>query len=343
MKICMLKLLDRINLKEKAISSSELVYLSKWLEEQGHEVFYFGRKTAAEKDIDNYIDMNDIDNFDEFDELWVYSSAKNFFGGEVKHHVVKQVKMLLKYKGTINVAITDPAFALWNIPEVLYNRDQANTTGLYHDDLRVSFDEIERFQNLNWKIWWVGKDFKKLKHNTRPEVVKVDEDNWNYLPLPEYMFRHKKYDEITSEIEYELMYYGFNRSGRKKVLDKFFNNNLKKYLVEFKAEYPNTTRVKKVPHSKILNEIHKAKSSIVIGDETHNNNLKSLRIYEIIKSGVICFIDNRFDSDKTIFKHPHLQKFNYVNNGNDIERRLNRLNDKMFNYIIELQKKEYDL
>jgi hypothetical protein len=157
------------------------------------------------------------------------------------------------------------------------------------------------------------------------------------------MFRHKKYNEITSEIEYELMYYGFSRPGRKAALDRFFNNELKKYLVEFKADYSNTTKVKKVPHDEILNEIHKAKSSIIIGDETHNNNLKSLRIYEVIKSGVICFIDNKFDSDKTIFKHPHLQKFNYVNTGDDIIERLNRLNDKTFNYIIELQKKEYNL
>jgi len=344
MRICIIKLLDRINLKETAISSSELVYLAKWLtDEQGHEVYYFARKTRSEKDIDNFIDMYDIDDFSSFDELWIYTSSINFFGGEVKHHVVKQIKMLINYEGTINVLISDPKFYLFNVAKVLYDRDINNTTGMYHDDLRVTEAEIQQFANLHFKMWFVGKDFAKLHHNERKDAVQVDETDWNYLPLPEYLFKHKEYDPITSEQQYDLMYYGFNRAGRKAVLDRFFRNELNKYLIEFKGDYSNTTRIKKVPHSQIINEIHRAKSSIIIGDETHNDNLKSLRIYEVIKAQTICFIDNNFDPNKEIFSHHHLQKFNYVRDGDDLRRKLSSLNDKVFDYIIKLQNLEYDI
>lgn len=333
----------RILLDESSARSICYKYLEQYLKnEKGYEVDFVSKKIKHEESIENYKHCFDMDNFDEYDEIYLYTSQHNFFGGVVFDFTTNILEKLLKYKGKINLVLSDLNIPHFNFVEKLYNkRDKLKLT------YPVTFTEqdVETFKNLNYEYLFFSLDVdvwtKYMRSKTPSYFIDVQTEKYEIYPIEAIIFANRKI-EIKSDVEkkYDICYYGANRQGdRQKKLKKYFEKDQKLHKLfvglDF-FEFPNSEMFGAMKLNELYSTIQQSYSSIVIG-ESMSFHL-SYRFFENIKNGLVSFVDIGYDPNKTLYKDQWLKDNMYVSSIEEIYPILDRVKkDKDFREMI-LQK-----
>lgn len=269
--------------------------------------------------------LNDLDiDYNDYDSIILYNDTNNFFGGEIKAHTIPQIIKLTQYTGNLFYVFTDPKLYKTCIHKI-YNK------GL------LSKDIIYKYMNLEWTVIWPGTDMNVPFWGKIKEILYVD--------IFKYINRYLNHDRIEvnyNERQYDLCYYGDYRDTRRKVFDKYFNNDINKLMVGMSgSKYNNAQYIKKCPQSDLPSWVSKSKASITIGDKSHNNNIITSRFIENNIYGIINFVDYEFDTNKRLYTDPILREFNYVKNSEELIFKVNSITEDLFYEIVGLQDKEY--
>lgn len=250
----------------------------------------------------------------ELDKILVMNYFVNFYGGENRPQLIENVKWLAQQKEVYYL------FLDYNIPfKQLFPIIKRKK---WFDELNVKEEDVFYIP----KVISQFKDLEKVKSKNKVEEVR-------YFPLANHFLTEK---EVENTSEYDLVYLGSYRAGsrHKKMLDYFFNRDLKilTTLPLNKFEYNKAPEsINKVTPDKILETNAKGLCTIILPETHYNDNVITLRILEGLLSNQIIFIDEKFDSKKTIFDDDFL----YVKNGDELEERIKLLkeNKELYNRL----------
>lgn len=346
MKVGIITINNRINLQSKNIRSLEAIYLEKYLTNfDKKEVDFISKKTSKEKSIDNYIDINSLINFKDYDELYIHNFNNNFFGGVCSAETIRTIRMLNQYNGKLYYYITDPKLFFKNIASEIFERQKKEAIKFSDDVAPLTIKEVNQFTEVTsrMKVIFTGRDYEECLNRVSPKVKLEHERD---IPIFEFMFmNHNKYQELSNVSKiYDICYYGNNRGGyRIKKLKSYFNNNLlKSNVIGFDIPFENNTCDKYQDNNDLYDLIRRSYSSIVIGDLEHENCWTTARFFENIRAEVISFIDFSYDRDHYLIQNKDLQNILYVSSPNKIKDELNQLkkDEAYYDDVIELQKEE---
>jgi hypothetical protein len=339
-KIALLSPCTRINIECKSIRSLEIVYLKKYLEEQGNIVHYISKKL---KELDNdYIDIASINDLNDYDEIYIHNFNTNFFGGLVSGFTINYLKLISNYNGKIFYYITDPKLKYINLANDMLKRKNLKF------EIDIDREELEKiskrldFQELRIDALFTGYNYEPIygidfynvkKFNVFESIAKSNQFNMQQIDI---------FNDI--QITHDICYFGDNRGTyRNNKIKKYFNcEELNTMTIGCDIPLINNTFVKKVDHTQLKNVVNRNLASLVIGDKEHENAFVTMRFYENIKFDVISFIDLDYDKNRTLFKNETLKSFNYISTKEQLISKIYQLrNDKtLINTIINLQKQE---
>jgi hypothetical protein len=345
MKVGIITLNNRINLEGKNIRSKEAIWLEKYLSYfYKDKVDFISRKIKKEKDINNYIDINSLINFKDYETLYIHNFNVNFFGGVCSSEVLRTIRMLNQFNGNIYYYITDPKLYIKNIAEIIYQRQVGGKIKFDEEVDPLTIKEVKEFGEVikRMKAVFTGYNYDLFIKKLNPDIILQPH---NIIPIFDFMFINDTPKElIEQEKIYDVCYYGNNRGGHRiKRFKHYFNNSeLKTHVMGFDIDILNNTCDKYQDNSKLLSLINQSQASIVIGDIEHENTWITARYFENIRAEVISFIDLAYDNEKKLIDNKDLKDVVYVNSPSDIYSIVNHLkNDKeLYNDIINMQKEE---
>ena len=145
---------------------------------------------------------------------------------------------------------------------------------------------------------------------------------------------------------FDFAYCGNRRSSRDGILKEIIaHSDLNCALVGYgdSITSSNVSNIKYMPHEEMFDFINKhVYSTIIMGDNLHNNNIITPRFYESMLLNVVAFIWHKYDSNKQFVKNSELKDFIYVNSIDELHNKINVIkSDKnLFKHIVELERKE---
>ena len=309
----------------------ELIFLKQLLEEKNREVLIFGNKCRTNKDLDFFIDITEIKNYN-IDSLILQLAPANFFGGQYSDYSVECVKNVAELwkskKVKFNILPTDPRIKPLNPAKIFYER------------FNICEEYIEAWNEiiLNSVYLFPGKDLNKF--------FNMDiEFNTYKLNWFAYIFKKgvNTY-EYSTDKDYDVIYYGDKRgSYRNNKIKKLMPFSTKNLLLGYKEPKITYADYKtKVKHSDLFNVLNKCKVSLVIGDKEHENNVATFRFFEALASSAIAAIDSDYDPNKELIKNDTLRNMLYVSTKNQVANlaKLYTENVALADEIIYLQKQE---
>lgn len=288
----------------------EVYYYTSKLTNEGHDVYYVGSKGRANKDNNKYINYTDTD-FSEFDEVYIQLTNCNFFGGAIGKHTLKCTLDLANFNGKINVLVTDPQIPIFNYAKAIKDR--------------FKFEEIQDHDIDKWNYIienstyiFPGKDINKFFGWTPKNVVNFD----FFKEIFKLKYNNYTHVENTDHKEYDLVYYGANRSGsRNKIIKHFYKSNTNNVFIGCDKIDKNVTCLKKMKQHDVIDFLNKnVKVSLIVGDKEHLDNVITFRLYEVMMTNCLAAIHIDYDPNKEIITDPELREILYVSGPEDIEK-----------------------
>lgn len=357
----------RLNLTTTDMIAVELEHIKKLLEKNySRTVDYVSHKTKKDKDNPSYKDIEDT-SLSDYDEVYIYNSSLNLFGGVFSMACLQTFKQLLSFKGTIYYILSDPRFPCQNFGELVrYKLQKGNgklkvggkigeTDILTEADCDKFTNEIfpniiTAFNGFDYEMFYdlYAAAHKKLNAQTALPTGK----RWCQFTFFEYFgYKLLQDPEVSKDYpwqdkNYDLVYYGINRRNeRNKIIaDLYSPASLRKLFIGFDGvELPNTKQIDRVERCDLFKTIaSKSIATIVIGDTFHNNNCITFRFYEAMLLDVVALVHDSFDKDRKLIKSKTLQEFIFVKTKEDVEDRLKRLreSEELYRHIVELERNE---
>jgi hypothetical protein len=280
-------------------SGLEATYLSK-----KYDLYYIGKKGRTNKNEPKYLDIFETD-LNKFNKIFLSLSTPNFFGGILSNDTVEKIIKLCDYKGKVGILCNDPRIKPINAAKVVFER--FNKLDIY---------QVDKFQELldNATYLFPGKDLNKFynddKYNDFIYFDYFKEIFKEKIPSPQYVYNSKIYD---------VVYYGDRRgSYREKQLVKYMPESQENLLVGFKTKKINIPFIKKQKHKELLDVLNRAKVSLILSDEEHNDNVVTFRFYETLASNCLAAIPLEFDPNKELIKDEVLKKILYIESKQDV-------------------------
>lgn len=337
-KVAIISPIARVIIDDKSIRSLEVKILKQILKKNENADFYYVSKKIKETD-DKYINIFDLENLDQFDEIYIHNFNTNFFGGLVPKLTVKYLQLMADYKGPVYYYITDPKLKYSNLADVMLSRNNLKyETPLTHEELldlskkhHILEDRmIACFSGYNYSHIY-GHEFNDVK----------------YVKIFDKLLHIRNVEEVNIDKIYDICYYGDNRGTyRNNKLKKYFNtDDLNTLLIGCKLEnIKNNTIHDKVPHSELNAIVNSSYSALVIGDKEHENAFVTARFYENMMFGVVSFVDIDYDSERLLYKDNILRDFCYIKSQEDLIEKVKKIKEDkdFYNDIIERQKKELE-
>jgi hypothetical protein len=298
----------------------ELIYLKELLEEKNREVLIFGNKCRTNKDLDFFIDIKSIKDYD-LDSIIIQLAPANFFGGVFSEYSVDAIKNLadiyLDKKVKFNIIPTDPRIKPVN-PALIFS-ERFDMLKEYID----IWDEIIKESTYLFP----GKNLNKF----------FDMDiKFNVFKLDWFAYIFKKgvnFSEFVddNQKEFDVIYYGDKRgSHRNNKIKKYMPYSTKNLLLGYKEpKITYATFKNKVNHSELFEVLNKCKVSLIIGDKEHEDNVTTFRFYEALASSSLAAIDINFDPNKELIKNEKLREILYVDCMNDIKKLVNLYSEEL--------------
>ena len=333
--------LVRINISGDNVRSIEAIYLKKYLERTRSVEAYYVSKKSKETD-ERYIDIFSIDSLNNFDMVIIHNFNTNLFGGVAPAMAIKYCELLSTFNGRVFYYITDPKLKYSNIAaEFLKRKSIKFEKGSNEENIEILRDCAESFKFLELRIGaiYTGYNYSPIYGLEFSPVKKVNIFEYAATDIIQ------KYEIKDSETkEWDCCYYGDNRGTyRNNRLKNYLDNDaIKSMTIGLDTNLQNNTHFDKVKHSKLGEMVNRSLSSLVIGDEEHENQLTTFRFYENIIFNTVSFIDIRYDKEKNLFKSQELKDFNYITSYMELADKIQQLKtDNNFRkHILELQKKD---
>lgn len=298
----------------------ELIYLKELLEEKNREVLIFGNKCRTNKDLDFFIDIKSIKEYD-LDSIIIQLAPANFFGGVFSEYSVDTIKNLadiyLENKVKFNIIPTDPRIK------------PVNPALIFSERFDILKEYIDVWDNIIKESIYLfpGKNLNKF----------FDMDiKFNVFKLDWFAYIFKKGVNFSSfvsdnEKEFDVIYYGDKRgSHRNNKIKKYMPYSTKNLLLGYKEQKITYATFKnKVNHSELFETLNKCKVSLVIGDKEHEDNVATFRFYETLASSSLAAIDINFDPNKELIKNEILRDILYVDCMNDVKKLVNLYSEEL--------------
>ena len=325
-----------------------------------------GTKTKQNTQFDFYIDIKDFD-LNYYDEIWLSTDIPEAYGGKFQTHFKYTFEKISTYNGKIYFFELDPLF-MPNTYYIFLNRklkliyDNFNTDAIMINKTLYPIDEnkIRVFSDKlnNALTAFNGVDYMKLylpRYKKPTSLLNLPLKNntvyWCELPLMQYYgikdsYKEKMTDYPFENRKYDFVYYGRNRSNRRKHLKQYLDrNSYYNYVIQESQQWTKCkfdTNLKYINHSELFEELAKAYATIVIEDKKHNNNILTARFCETMMADVVAFIDINYDTNKNLVKNEFLKNFIYVSSPEELEEKFNKIKkDKnLFNKIVNLERQE---
>lgn len=367
LKSAVVMLNGRLNLTTTDVMAVELKYIKRLLESNySRTVDYVSHKTS--KDIDNpsYKDISET-SLKDYDEVFIYNSSLNLFGGVFSLACLQTFKQLLDFKGTIYYILSDPRFPCKNIAALIkhklkkgngklkLNKKEMETDFITLEDCEkwtnnIFPNIITAFNGFDYELFYNLYISKHRKLNER--TMLPSKKDWCQFTFFEY-FGYKLLNDVEinknypyEDKQYDLVYYGINRRNeRNKIIANLYSSiNIKKLFIGFDGvQLDNTERIERVERKDLFSTISKnCLATIVIGDTFHNNNCITFRFYEAMLLDVVALIYDDFDTNRKLIQDKVLQDFIFVKTKDDVEDRIKQLkSDKqLYLDIVARERKE---
>lgn len=358
----------RISLSSDNVRSVDLKFMREYLlNVLGREqVDYISKRTKKEAELDYFKDTTETD-FNDYDEIYIYNASFNPFGGLFKDEALDTFEKLYTFNGDVIYFIIDPKLAPMDFAGFLRARNKKGDyifgTDVKVRDFKRHIDPeiVEGWTDKVWKrmkIAFDGQDYEKyckMWNSSSPKIKGtykwLNEDaEWFNMWIAEYYainerleLKLKDYEKVADP--YDLVYFGNNRQNeRNKVIKELYDiPEFKKYCIGFDPQLANTDSEKYVDHDELFKLIgEKCLATVVVGDNTHNGNIRTARFFETMLLDVAAFIYIKYDPTKSYVKNEFLKEFIYVSSKSELKEKIEKIkNDKeLYKKIVELERKE---
>lgn len=355
---------ELINFDSTRVRNVDILYFRDLLISLGRQCDIVSIKKKTE-DADFYKDLRNT-NINVYDEIYIYNAPLNYIAGVVGLNGVLVFKNLLKFKGDIYYLITDPEFPCFNIAErfrPLYDKHDGLDIGgdIYKDVTREDFDYYSQYVWPRITPVFIGDDYDMLydywlnrKKKRKSKLYLIKNDEWLHTSLNEYIaanhilkdFNKNKHN-FSFDRQYDLVYYGYRRrfSQRFKTINKLYDQDGLNILnIGYDPEYKNCHYdvAKYMKHEQLFDTLCKSYATVIMGDEAHNNNIKTLRFYEALALDLVAFIWYKYDENKQFIKNKELKDFIYVYSPEDLRNKLEMIkkDEKLYRHICDLERQE---
>lgn len=288
-----------------------------------------------------------------FDSLVIVNGNYNCFGGveeSIKLDICNYY-LINKFNGSIYYCLCDPALTL---NKNIYSAIKGKQWGSKYNenDLNITREDIIYIsQAFNTEELY--KIINKGKNN-----VKVSKENIIHFPFEKFPCLYSTNKVVNSTKQYDLLYGGTLRGGRRcKDIVKFYFNHpdlnvelfgkikLDKLQIinnkYFKFKYIPTIG-EPVNYTEFCSKMSSSFSHIVIGDELYKK-LADIpqRTYESMMAGVITLIDESLDKLHRVYGDNKILNQLYVKNGEEAEKLILKIKQSktLFDDIIIEQNK----
>jgi hypothetical protein len=344
MRVAVLKLGARIVFGDKIGTSGgtgEAVSLINMLQEGGFEVDCY-TKVSKKDPVPSHVKVFDIKDYGSvvYDHLFVINGSVNFFGGAEDPEQILNYKVINNFQGPVTYLYCDPNLPLRQIWPSVQKKEWAANWSEKDINITRKINIVAQIHNL--------AAARKNHEGNGYEIGTVVHYPFYKFPM---MFDQVRSDEKNADISYG----GTFRSGRreKKLIDFYFGypEELKvEVFGKIKAPDFNVKKVGNLRHplftgavdyNKMIEKMSRAKAHVVIGDTKYPDfEMISQRAYESIMAGCVTFIDSDFDRKKRIFGHnKNVADFVYVDNREQVYKRLSKLNDNDLKRFADIQLK----
>lgn len=306
----------------QCINIIETVRLAELLRKEGHNV-----TIATTRDTDVGIAYENLE-VNNFDRVLIMNSTIDFPGGEENKPIEALFEFLKDYKGTLYYILVDLAIPFKQLYPLIEKREWCKYKSADEINLKNDFIIISQSNNFD--------EVRRIHENSDINIVDI-----KYVPINEWILHTNQYVENTGKVD--LIMGTSNRGGRRKskYLDYFFGRE--NITVEFfglikekdfqgkeieNLKKPTFTEKLK-DATKIVEKNATGFATVIVGDKNYNNNIVTLRLSESLLANSITFIDEEFDTNHNIF--PECEFF-YVNNGEELERKILALKDNPYYY-----------
>lgn len=320
----------KIKLDQRSNVSLDHIFLEKYLKHvMGYATYYVSPFNSRDKNLpENYLDAN-ITDINEFDEMFLFASSMNFIAGFVPKFVTKTIQNMLKFKGPINIVLIDKLMPLYNYLQIFY--DRRRYMKFEDPEFKFTEEDIEKFANLNYRVYYAGLDYDSYKTNAihpgSKYAITIDKCVHSFLPSA-FIFMNKHIELEQKEKLYDICYFGIPRdSYRQKRITNFFNTDqLTKLIIGFSREdLPLTTSTRSMKLKELYSKMQECRASLILGNSHFNENqLLSHRFFESIKCGIISFIDIQYDPNKNLIHDEELKSTLYIETKEQIVEVLNK-------------------
>lgn len=314
-----------------------------------------------------YKDIRDFESgkldINDYDEIFIYNSQVNVFGGVFPVPSIPTMLSLIKFKGDIWYMLTDPSMPPTNAMLLVkqkfkYCDEPDHVKIIDHTKKKVTQKDIDDFTKNVYErthIAFCGLDYKKYYDGYNPEKRvesrKILDTDWAYFGQHEFYATREFLDIKLQSPEkdvnsYDFIYCGNHRVSRDNILNEIASHKDLKCAIVGYGDYisgDNVDNFKYMSHEEMFNFINKkAYATIVMGDNLHNNNIITPRFYESMLLNVVAFIWHKYDVDKKFIKNEELKNFIYVDSIDEFYNKLQQIkNDNdLFKKLVELERKE---
>jgi len=358
----------RISLSSDNVRSVDLKFMREYLlNVLGREqVDYISKRTKKEAGLDYFKDTTETD-FNDYDEIYIYNASFNPFGGLFKDEALDTFEKLYTFNGDVIYFIIDPKLAPMDFAGFLRARNK-NGDYIFGTDVKVRDfkrhidpEIVEGWTEKVWKrmkIAFDGQDYEKyckMWNSSSPKIKGtykwLNEDaEWFNMWIAEYYainerleLKLKDYEKVADP--YDLVYFGNNRQNeRNKVIKELYDiPEFKKYCIGFDPQLANTDSEKYVDHDELFKLIgEKCLATVVVGDNTHNGNIRTARFFETMLLDVAAFIYIKYDPTKSYVKDEFLKEFIYVSSKSELKDKINKIktDKELYKKVVELERKE---
>lgn len=358
----------RISLSSNNVRSVDLIYMRDYLLNvlKRDQVDFISRKSKKETDLDYFKDTKEVD-FNDYNEIYIYNSTFNPFGGLFKSEALDTFEKLYNYNGELFWFLVDPKMPPMDFAKFLKNRDK-NNEYIFGCDVAennkryISPEIVDNWTDKVWKkmkVAYGGIDYDRyikiwngsLKDKAKGSYKELNEDTeWFNFWIFEYYavnedleLKLKNYEKI--ENPYDLVYFGNNRQNeRNKVIKKFYDiPEFKKFCIGFDPNLSNTDVEKYVKHDELFRLLgEKCLATLVVGDNLHNGNERTPRFFEAMLLDIVAFINLDFDPEKNYVKNEFLKDFIYVSSKEELKNKIEQIknNPELYKKIVDLERQE---
>lgn len=359
----------RLTLSSKHVRSTGIAYMREYILDVLHrdECDILSIPHDEDRDRLYYKDIRDFESgkldINYYDEIFIYNSQFNVYGGVFPVPSIPTMLALIKFNGDLWYMLTDPSMPPTNVGLLVQQKFKYcdvpdHVKMIDHTLKKVTQQDIIDFTKNVYErtnIAFCGLDYKKYYSDYNPEkrvdARKIRDTDWAYFGQHEYYTTREFLDlKLQSpdkeDNSYDFVYCGNHRMSRDKVLSSVaLHKDIKCAIVGY-GEYitgENVDLYNYMPHVDMFNFINKkAYSTIVMGDNWHNNNIITPRFYESMLLNVVAFIWHTYDTERKFVKNKELKDFIYVSSSDEFHDKLQMIkSDKsLFNHLVELERNE---